>query len=61
MTNETTEIGTRYRSKVNNIVTGCTYEVIKKFKTCCTVQLWEDGVKKDNIYKGVKYSILKQI
>ena len=46
------EIGKRYLSKVNGMVKDG-YEVIKKYKTVCWVNI--DGT----IYKGVPYRILK--
>ena len=48
----------KYRSRVNFIATGCTYEIIKKNKTSCWVKLWEDGKPTDTIFKNVKYSVL---
>lgn len=58
MTKDTVHLNNHYISKVNTIAKGCTYKVIKKNKTTCWVQLYEDNIKTDTIYKNVRYSIL---
>ena len=52
------KLNKRYRSKVNNIAVNCTYEIIKMNKTTCWVQLWEDNIKSDIVYKNIPYRIL---
>ena len=52
------KINEKYRSRVNNIATGCKYEIIKKNKTTCWVRLWEDEKSTNTIYKNVRYDVL---